>query len=247
MHISVQRPIPCRALALAALLGMSATAALADAAVFETPEAATEAVIAALEARDRTALIEIFGPENEDVILSGDDPADREAWGEFLADYRTLHRLAVDDGVATLYVGRDQWPFPAPLVESAAGWQLRRRGRARGGAAAAHRRERARRDRADARLRAGAGRLPRQRPGRRRAPDLRGRRPQQPRHARRALLARRAGHAREPGRRLHGAGGGRRLQRRRRGRRSRPVSTATTSACCRSRARTRRAGRSTTW
>jgi Protein of unknown function (DUF2950) len=124
MHISVQRPTPYRALALAALLGMSATAALADAAVFETPDAATEAVVGALEARDRTGLIEIFGPENEDVILSGDDPADREAWGEFLADYRTLHRLAVDDGVATLYVGRDQWPFPAPLVESAAGWQF---------------------------------------------------------------------------------------------------------------------------
>jgi Protein of unknown function (DUF2950) len=113
-----------RAAALAALLTVPGAAAIAEPALFETPAAASEAVISALEARDRQGLIAIFGPENEDVILSGDDVADREAWGEFLADYRALHRIAVEGGTATLYVGRDQWPFPAPLVEDPAGWRF---------------------------------------------------------------------------------------------------------------------------
>lgn len=110
-----------RGLALAAAMGGGAAAAPQ---VFPDPEAAAAAVIAALEARDRAALVAIFGPESEDVILSGDDVADRAAWGEFLRDWRVSHRIVVEDGVGTLYVGRDQWPFPGPLVEGAAGWSF---------------------------------------------------------------------------------------------------------------------------
>jgi hypothetical protein len=110
-------------LAAAALLILSGAApAFAAANVYPTPEAAAEALVTTLELRDRDGLIAIFGPENEDVALSGDDAADREAWSEFLSDYRTMHRIAVEDGTATLYVGRDQWPMPAPLVEGEDGW-----------------------------------------------------------------------------------------------------------------------------
>jgi hypothetical protein len=116
------RLVGLRALALA--LAAVPSAALAAPAVFETPEAATAAVIAALEARDRAGLIAVFGSENEDVVLSGDDVADREAWSRFLADYRTLNRIDVEGESATLYIGRGQWPFPAPLVEAADGWHF---------------------------------------------------------------------------------------------------------------------------
>jgi Protein of unknown function (DUF2950) len=112
-----------RALAFAALIAPGSTAH-ADPAVFESPTVATEAVISALEARDRPGLIAVFGPENEDVILTGDDVADRQAWSEFLSDYRTMHRIDVEDDAATLYVGRDQWPFPAPLVRAEDGWRF---------------------------------------------------------------------------------------------------------------------------
>ena len=56
-------------------------------------------------------------------------------------DYRRCTGIAVDGAAAaTLYVGRDQWPFPAPLVEGDAGWHFDAAARARGGAAAADRR-----------------------------------------------------------------------------------------------------------
>jgi hypothetical protein len=112
-----------RTAGLAVLLATAAPlAALAEAETFPTPEAAAEAVIAALEVRDRDRMLAIFGPENEDVISTGDAEEDREVWGEFLRDYREMHRVAVDvEGRATLYTGRDQYPFPAPIVQAGDG------------------------------------------------------------------------------------------------------------------------------
>jgi hypothetical protein len=103
---------------------LAAGPAAAEPAVFESPEAAAEAVVEALEAVDREALIAVFGPENEDVVLSGDAQDDREAWSEFLRDWRVLNRITVEDDVATLAVGRDLWPFPAPIVRDEAGWRF---------------------------------------------------------------------------------------------------------------------------
>lgn len=123
MNAYLRGPKALWPLAIATALGAPGVA-LADPTVYETPEAATEAVITALEARDRAQLIAVFGAENQDVVLSGDDVADREAWSRFLSDYRVLHRIDVEDDSATIYVGRDQWPFPAPLVKSDDGWHF---------------------------------------------------------------------------------------------------------------------------
>ena len=123
MNAYLRGPKALWPLAIAAALGAPGVA-LADPTVYETPEAATEAVITALEARDREQLIAVFGAENQDVVLSGDDVADREAWSRFLSDYRVLHRIDVEDDSATIYVGRDQWPFPAPIVKADDGWHF---------------------------------------------------------------------------------------------------------------------------
>ena len=101
-----------------------ASTALAAPESFETPEAAVGAVVEALKAGDRDALVKVFGPENEDVIISGNDERDRGDREGFLAAYDHMHRVAVaDDGlVATLYVGREQWPFPIRLMKGEGGW-----------------------------------------------------------------------------------------------------------------------------
>jgi hypothetical protein len=114
------------AVLVAAALLASAPEAHAEPQAFETPDAAVDAVIAALEAVDAAALVAVFGPENEDVALTGDAEVDREVWSGFLSDYRALNRIAEEeDGVATLYVGFDQWPFPARIVEGPDGsWRF---------------------------------------------------------------------------------------------------------------------------
>ena len=108
-----------------ALLGFGgASGAQAEPALFESPEAAVGALVEALETEDVAALVAVFGPENEDVALTGDAEEDRETWGDFLDDWRTLNRIEAGEDTATLMIGRDLWPFPAPLVRTEAGWQF---------------------------------------------------------------------------------------------------------------------------
>jgi hypothetical protein len=114
-----------------AILGIALAAALPRVAAaapesFPTPQAAADAVIAALEARDRDRLLAIFGPESEDVIFTGEDARDRANWSEFLRDYRSTHEITTDpDGAsATLAIGPDLWPFPASIVKDGAGWHF---------------------------------------------------------------------------------------------------------------------------
>ena len=46
-------------------------------------------------------------------------------WSEFLRNYRAMHRITqADDGTATLEIGSDFWPFPAPLVEDGGRWHF---------------------------------------------------------------------------------------------------------------------------
>ncbi len=104
--------------------------AQAEPQAFDTPQAAADAVIAALKAKDAQALLAVFGPENKDVVFTGDDPSDREDWSQFLANYEAMHRIATDEGEgeggeqATLYVGRDQWPFPVQIVSADGKWHF---------------------------------------------------------------------------------------------------------------------------
>jgi hypothetical protein len=114
---------PFAAAAFTVLLAAAPTAVGAAPQYFESPDAAAEAVVSALEARDRDGLIAVFGPENEDVILSGDDAEDRDDWRGFLRAYRALHRMAPEsEDRVILQIGRDLWPFPAPLVRGEEGW-----------------------------------------------------------------------------------------------------------------------------
>ena len=115
---------PARAACLAGLL-MAASPLMAEPMVFDGPEAAVGALVAALEARDRDALIAVFGPENEDVALTGDPDEDRAIWTEFMAEYDILNRMEIVDGDrATLFIGRDLWPFPADIVAVDGGWSF---------------------------------------------------------------------------------------------------------------------------
>ena len=97
--------------------------ALANPAQFDSPEAAVAAVVAAVEAADKGALLAVFGPENGDVAFTGDEQKDRENWGGFLQDFRLEHRIdTATAGQAILHIGREDWPFPAALVSADGKW-----------------------------------------------------------------------------------------------------------------------------
>lgn len=122
----------CRITALAATtiaalaLTLSAHAdAPAKQEMFASPEAGAEALAAAVRARDPDALVKVVGPESKSWLFSGDNVSDRADWKQFLELYDTRHTLdKAGDGRVVLSVGKDAWPFPAPLVKVAAGWHF---------------------------------------------------------------------------------------------------------------------------
>ncbi len=123
---SVRAGVPMSLLASAIgllLLGVIGVAEGGDQRSFESPEAAVEALLEAVNAQDIDALLAIFGPDSRDVLTSGDPAADRKLWKRFgdRAKERT-HLESGHDGVMLLDVGEDDWPFPFPLTESDGVW-----------------------------------------------------------------------------------------------------------------------------
>ncbi len=99
--------------------------AIAEPQTFESPEAGAEALITALREGGREPILEIFGPESEDIVISEDPERNRADREDFIAAWDDLHRVTVqEDGSARIYIGRDQFPFPISLVEVGGGWQF---------------------------------------------------------------------------------------------------------------------------
>ena len=92
---------------------------------FATPEAASEALIKACRGQDEEALLNIFGREHKELVVMSDKVAFRTAMEE-------MQRMAeeklewAEDGEDTriLTLGREDWPFPIPLVKDANGWRF---------------------------------------------------------------------------------------------------------------------------
>lgn len=93
--------------------------------VFDTPEQAAKALVTAARANDERALVEFFGTKQRELIGTVDKVQDRENRLRFAtaAEEYQIFR-AEDDGRLTLVVGAQAWPFPIPLVKSAAGWRF---------------------------------------------------------------------------------------------------------------------------
>jgi len=103
----------------------AAAAPAVSAKMFNTPQQAADELIAAAEKFDVHALEEIFGPDGDDIVLSGEYPQDRQRASEFAAEAHEKKSVSVDPKKASrafLLVGNEDWPFPVPLVKSGEKW-----------------------------------------------------------------------------------------------------------------------------
>lgn len=92
---------------------------------FDSAEAAADALAAAARAGDRRQLIAVLGPDSTDIISSGDDVQDEETRKAFVTAYDAKHGIKRESGKpATLLVGRDDFPFPIPIVEKNGSWSF---------------------------------------------------------------------------------------------------------------------------
>ncbi|MBW2420483.1 MAG: DUF2950 family protein, partial [Deltaproteobacteria bacterium] len=111
-------------LVLAALV--VACSASGDQRIFDTPEAAVQALIEALAADDLDELARIFGPESTELLREADrEDAKRDR--ALISDHakREGTRLSeISEGEQLLLIGAKDWPFPVPLVHEEERWRF---------------------------------------------------------------------------------------------------------------------------
>jgi hypothetical protein len=78
--------------------------------------------VAAARKGDDKELAAIFGPGSQDLMSSGDTVADKQRRAEFLKAYDEKNRLASEGENTVLVIGKNDWPFPIPLVKQGSGW-----------------------------------------------------------------------------------------------------------------------------
>jgi Protein of unknown function (DUF2950) len=85
---------------------------------FATPAEASQALHAAVQARDDKALAQVLGSKAQKLVRSGDPAEDKSADDSFTRKYDQMNRLvAMTDGSQVLYIGADNYPFPVPLAQ----------------------------------------------------------------------------------------------------------------------------------
>ncbi len=90
---------------------------------FSSAEDASRALFGVMQADDKQAALSILGLAGEDVLSSGDPQEDLDARVGFVVKYQEMHRFVTEaNGVVTLVVGAENWPFPIPLVKSNGSW-----------------------------------------------------------------------------------------------------------------------------
>lgn len=92
---------------------------------FATREEAVTALVNAVRAGDPgEAMTKVLGPEGADIVNSGDEIDDEARRARFLAAYDEAHALQDDgDGKATLVIGKEEYPFPIPVVQKGGQWR----------------------------------------------------------------------------------------------------------------------------
>jgi hypothetical protein len=92
---------------------------------FESPEAAVQALVEAVQSEGDRALLKVLGKDAEPIVDSGDPVADKNSRADFLEAYKAANSLdkSVPDFI-TLEVGEDKWPFPIPIVSEGGKWHF---------------------------------------------------------------------------------------------------------------------------
>ena len=94
---------------------------------FDSPDAAAQAVIDAVDNHDSARLSAIFGPRASGILTSGTPAQDRAEQAEFARLARAKHRIEsspMHPNRAILAIGDEDWPFPVPIVRTSGKWSF---------------------------------------------------------------------------------------------------------------------------
>jgi len=94
---------------------------------FESPEAATQALIDAASNNDVATLKAILGSSAKGILTSGDpkqDEAERQEFAKIAAEKHHLEKSSMNSHVVVLLIGDQDWPFPIPLLHDGDHWRF---------------------------------------------------------------------------------------------------------------------------
>jgi hypothetical protein len=94
---------------------------------FATPREAAQALLAAADAQDVSALSAIFGKGSDEILKSGDAVEDKNNLARFVKRAKQSLKEKIDPANANranLLIGLDNFPFPIPLVRSDGRWHF---------------------------------------------------------------------------------------------------------------------------
>jgi hypothetical protein len=94
---------------------------------FESPEAATQALIEAASKDDVGALRLMLGSSAQGILTSGDpkqDVAERAEFAKIATEKHHLERSSMNSHVMVLLIGDQDWPFPIPLLHDGDIWRF---------------------------------------------------------------------------------------------------------------------------
>jgi hypothetical protein len=89
---------------------------------FASPEAASRALVDAEHKNDEKAMLEVLGPDANQIVRSGDPTQDEQNRATFVKKYEVMHRFVAEPGGTVLYVGPENWPLPIPLANNGDHW-----------------------------------------------------------------------------------------------------------------------------
>ena len=121
---------PARSLdRLAAFIAAALTFALASVAnaqqSFKTTQEPADALVSAARAGDLKSLLSVLGRDGADIVSSGDAVADASARNRVVEAYDAKHQVVMEGtDKAMLVIGREDWPFPIPLVRKNGSWRF---------------------------------------------------------------------------------------------------------------------------
>jgi hypothetical protein len=91
---------------------------------FALVDEAAQALVDAMRTGDRKAILAILGEDAKSLVWSGDAVVDRRARARFVTAWDEKHRFEGGGGKVVLVMGRDDFPFPIPLVPDGASWRF---------------------------------------------------------------------------------------------------------------------------
>jgi hypothetical protein len=114
-----------RQLTLALLVAVPLAAVAAPQETFATPEAAVDALMAALKADNDAAMVGIFGEEHKDLVINQDRAMASATRAKILAAMQTMRALqSPSPERRVLVIGDEAWPVPIPLVRTGDRWRF---------------------------------------------------------------------------------------------------------------------------